>query len=233
MFRNASQRDDKTIEQVITRFRQKAETCEFTEVEEHIRDQIIEKRSSIVLRQKCLEKGKELNLEMLREVAGLYETAAAQIENFAKPEEVKQEERENVNRLLKQSSVGRFATSNKPKSYSQEKCFVEEKLIIEQKILIVRQETVNVLNAIKRDIMRDAEIKEKGKMYADVKRNTVNNDLKVGDKVLLKQNESNKISTVCRKDPFIITERKGNCVTVQNDDVCLKQNILHVEKCNP
>ena len=42
-------------------------------------------------------------------------------------------------------------------------------------------------------------MKEKGKMYADVKRNTVNNDLKVGDKVLLKQNESNKFSTVYRK----------------------------------
>ena len=55
-------------------------------------------------------------------------------------------------------------------------------------------------------------------MYIDVKRNAVNNDLKVGDKVLLKQNESNKMSTVYCKNPFIITKRKGNCVTVQNDD---------------
>ena len=45
-------------------------------------------------------------------------------------------------------------------------------------------------------------MKEKGKMYADVKRNAVNNDLKIGDKVLLKQNESNKMSTVYRKDPM-------------------------------
>ena len=30
----------------------------------------------------------------------------------------------------------------------------------------------------------DAEMKEKGKMYIDVKQNAVNNDLKVGDKVL-------------------------------------------------
>ena len=49
-------------------------------------------------------------------------------------------------------------------------------------------------------------MKEKGKMYIDVKRNAVNKDLKVGDKVLLKQNESNKMSTVYRKNPFIITE---------------------------
>ena len=79
----------------------------------------------------------------------------------------------------------------------------------------------------------DAKMNEKGKMYIDVKRNAANNDLKVGDKVLFKQNESNKMSTVYRKDPFIITERKGNCVTVQNDDVYLKRNITHVKRFNP
>ena len=123
MFRNASQRDDETIEQFITRLRQKAETCKFTKVEEHIRDQIIEKCNSNALHQKFLEKGKELNLEMLTEIARSYATAAAQIENFAKPEEVKQKERENVNRLLKKSSAGRFANFNKFKRHNREKCF--------------------------------------------------------------------------------------------------------------
>ena len=51
--------------------------------------QINEKYSSNVLRQKFLEKRKELNLEMLRKIARSYETAAAQIEIFSKPEEVK------------------------------------------------------------------------------------------------------------------------------------------------
>ena len=60
---------------------------------------------------------------MLREITRSYETAVAQIENFAKPEKVKQEERGNVNRLLKKSSAGRFANCNKPKSYNQKKCF--------------------------------------------------------------------------------------------------------------
>ena len=83
VFRNASQRDNETIEQFITCLGQKAETSEFTKVEEHIRNQIIEKCNSNVLRQKFLEKGKELNLEMLKEIARSYETAVAQIENFA------------------------------------------------------------------------------------------------------------------------------------------------------
>ena len=52
----------------------------------------------------------------------------------------------------------------------------------------------------------DVEMKEKGKMYADVKRNAAYNDLQVGDKVLLKQNENNKMPTVYHKDPFIITK---------------------------
>ena len=156
MFRNASQRDDETIEQFITRLRQKAETCKFTKVEEHIRDQIIEKCNSNALHQKFLEKGKELNLEMLTEIARSYETAAAQIENFAKPEEVKQKERENVNRLLKKSSAGRFANFIiiNLNGIIEKNVFVAEKLIIERNILIVRQETVNVLNAIKRHYAR-------------------------------------------------------------------------------
>ena len=157
MFRNASQRDDETIEQFITRLRQKAQTCKFTKVEEHIRDQIIEKCNSNAFRQKFLEKGKELNLEMLRKIARSYETAAAQIENFAKPEEVKQKERENVNRLLKsQMLVGLLILINLNRIIKKN-VFVAEKLIIERKILIVRQKTVNVLNPIKWDIiMRDA-----------------------------------------------------------------------------
>ena len=54
---------------------------------------------------------------------------------------------------------------------------------------------------VQKCIDNDADIKVKRKMYADVKRNAVDNDLKVGDKVLLKQNEGNKMSIVYRKDP--------------------------------
>ena len=63
---------------------------------------------------------------------------------------------------------------------------------------------------VQKCIDNDAEMKEKRKMHADVKCNAVNNDLKVGDKVLLKQNERNKMLIVYRNDLFIITEQKGN-----------------------
>ena len=48
VFRNAYKTDNETIEQFITRLRQKAETCEFSKIEEHTSDQIIEKSSSNV-----------------------------------------------------------------------------------------------------------------------------------------------------------------------------------------
>ena len=84
---------------------------------------MIEKYSSNLLCQEFLEKGIKLNLKMLREIARSHETAAAQIEKFAKPDNLKQEEREEVNSLLKKSSAGRFVDFNRSKSYNQEKYF--------------------------------------------------------------------------------------------------------------
>ena len=101
VFRNASQRDDETIEQFITRLRQKAETCEFTKVEEHIRDQIIEKCNSNVLRQKFLEKRKRVKSGNAKRDSTVVRNRSSSNRKFAKPEEVKQEERENANCLLK------------------------------------------------------------------------------------------------------------------------------------
>ena len=40
---------------------------------------------------------------------------------------------------------------------------------------------------------RDSEGKEKGKMYADCKRNACENDIQKGDKVLLRQERDNKL----------------------------------------
>jgi len=48
----------------------------------------------------------------------------------------------------------------------------------------------------------------------------------------LKQNASNKLSTTYHKDPFIVIERNGNCVTVQNENALFKRNVTHVKKLN-
>ena len=86
VFRSTEQRESETIEQYVTRLRQKAETCDFNDMEQQIRDQVIEKCSSNILRKKFLEKGKDLTLTILREIARAYETSAAQVANFSNPE---------------------------------------------------------------------------------------------------------------------------------------------------
>ena len=78
LFRNISQQPTETIDQLITRLRQKAEFCEFTDKNEQIRDQVIEKCLSHNLRRKLLEKGKNLTLEQLQTVARAMENSEKQ-----------------------------------------------------------------------------------------------------------------------------------------------------------
>ncbi|XP_033725232.1 uncharacterized protein K02A2.6-like [Pecten maximus] len=91
LFRSMSQKADETVEQFITRLRQKAETCEFGDlnaVNEQIRDQVIEKCSQHHLRRKLLEKGRTLTLVQLREIARALEQSERQARNIEGIEEV-------------------------------------------------------------------------------------------------------------------------------------------------
>ena len=58
----------KTVEQYITRLRQKAVFCDFHNIDENIRDQVIEKCYSQRLRRKLLERN-NVTLVHLREIA--------------------------------------------------------------------------------------------------------------------------------------------------------------------
>ena len=78
---------------------------------------------------------------------------------------------------------------------------------------------------------RDAERKEKGKIYADRKRNAVQSNIQAGDKVLLRQEKKNKLSTPFNSEPFIVVQKNGNSVLIQADGgVQYKRNITHVQK---
>ena len=65
--REMSQLPSETVEQFVTRLRQKGHSCEFGD--EQIRDQVISKCLSHNIRRKLLEKGKILTLQQLREIA--------------------------------------------------------------------------------------------------------------------------------------------------------------------
>ena len=78
---------------------------------------------------------------------------------------------------------------------------------------------------------RDAERKEKGKIYADKKRNAVESNIEAGDKVLMKQDKKNKLSTFFNPEPFRVLQKNGNSVLVEADTgVQYKRNITHLKK---
>ena len=68
-FRSMPKELNETIEQYITRLRMKAETCEFTDVDEQIQDQVVEKCASHHPRRKLLEKERVLTLQQIRDIA--------------------------------------------------------------------------------------------------------------------------------------------------------------------
>jgi hypothetical protein len=69
------------IEQYITKLRQRAETCERgnrNAIDERIHDQVVDKCLNHSLRRKLPEKGKTLNLTVLRETAKAFEDSGRQ-----------------------------------------------------------------------------------------------------------------------------------------------------------
>ena len=68
-----------SVDQFITRLRERAEYCEFGDTkDENIRDQVIEKCMSSRLRRKLLEKGRRLTLEQLQNTARSMEASERQ-----------------------------------------------------------------------------------------------------------------------------------------------------------
>ena len=63
---------------------------------------------------------------------------------------------------------------------------------------------------------RDAEQKGKAKTYADVQRKAEPSGIKVGDQVLVKQENMNKFSTYYKPTPHVVVEKNGSKVTAQS-----------------
>ena len=75
---------------------------------------------------------------------------------------------------------------------------------------------------------RDSERNEKGKVYADCKRNACESEIQEGDKVLLRQEKENKLSTLYKLSPFTVVQKNGNSVLVEADGVQYRR-----KKCKP
>ena len=60
---------------------------------------------------------------------------------------------------------------------------------------------------------------EKRQVYADCQRNARESEIREGDKVLLRQEKENKLSTPYKQSPFTVIQKKGNSVLVEADGV--------------
>ena len=71
------------------------------------------------------------------------------------------------------------------------------------------------------------------KDYWDTKRKAVHSNLREGEKVLIKQEKQNKLTTPFEPKLYEIIKKSGNQVTVQDDDdKVYKRNVTEVKKFN-
>lgn len=84
-FRRMKQTEDETVEQYIVRLKYQASLCNFgARIDDDIRDQVIDGCRSSEIRTKLLERGRDLTLERVREIAAAYEMSHRQAKDIEK-----------------------------------------------------------------------------------------------------------------------------------------------------
>ena len=74
----------------------------------------------------------------------------------------------------------------------------------------------NIINRHRQARQNEESKKEYNKKYADNKRNVKKSDIKVGDRVLVKQQKQNKLTSQYSEVPYTITNRQHSRVTARN-----------------
>ncbi|KAK2176541.1 hypothetical protein NP493_657g01048 [Ridgeia piscesae] len=73
--------------------------------------------------------------------------------------------------------------------------------------------------------------KGKAKMYADARRRAQYSNVNVGDKVLVRQDKINKLTTTFGATPFTVVNKTGNSLVVESPEgVQYSRNTTHVRK---
>ena len=79
--------------------------------------------------------------------------------------------------------------------------------------------------------VKDQQAKQRVKAYVDKRNRESSSDIASGDKVLLKQVQQNKPSTLYDPHPFTVLERKGPSLILQRGDGHMfMRNVSHVHK---
>ena len=115
VFRQMQQLEGETIDQFVCRLCQKAISCEFPDVNEAIRDQIIKKCRDPKLRRKFLEKASDATLTVLQETARVHEAVNTPMPSMGSLEQ--------VNKLTLRNHQGSEKETKGKKSEKGRKCY--------------------------------------------------------------------------------------------------------------
>ena len=126
MFRRLEQAHGENVDQFVCRLRQKAASCEFSDVDEAIRDQLIEKCRDDGLRRKFLEKPGTVTLTELQDVARAYEAVNQKMQSMESSKSsqvnaVGSRKQDNKAEKGKQSSRG--GRNKKPNDRGGRRCY--------------------------------------------------------------------------------------------------------------
>ena len=112
LFRQLEQGTEETVDQFVCRLRQRSASCDFADVDEAIRDQLIEKCRDQRLRRKFLERSGDGKLKDLQDIARAYEAVEAQMRSMNRTTPAAQ-----VNAVQKKDGgpkTGKWAGKGKP-----------------------------------------------------------------------------------------------------------------------
>ena len=82
IFRQLNQEENETVDQYVARLKRQGHNCDFADIDEQIRDQVIDKCNSTVLRRKLLEKGTALTLTKVQGIARAMEAVDIQVKQM-------------------------------------------------------------------------------------------------------------------------------------------------------
>ena len=101
------QEEGETIDQFVVKLKNQADNCGFgDDVTEQIRDQVIDKCKSLSLRKRMLERGQELKLEEVQQIARAMEAVEIQAKRMELPSS------DHVNYIQKKQRYGRNKDAN-------------------------------------------------------------------------------------------------------------------------
>ena len=127
LFRQLEQGASETVDQYVCRLREKASTCEFSNVDESIRDQLIDKCRDARLRRKFLEKtGDAATLKSLQETARAFEAVNQQMKQMHLSADSVNRVGENENGESDVNAVGRkqkFSRNRSQKPKQGRRCY--------------------------------------------------------------------------------------------------------------